>query len=125
MADYTINEVFALPAGIPRCIVKIQDFDDQDTLQENIRDYVITETVANEMERLVDRILASCVRQEAGEGLLLDSRSNPARSPLLTSPRKSSSNRQLRALLHGGREQPTPQLALPPPRFHHCTSACG
>ena len=57
-----------MPTEIPRCIVKIQDFDDEETLEENIRDYVITHTVADEMERLVDRIVASCVRHEAGEG---------------------------------------------------------
>jgi hypothetical protein len=68
MADFTIRDVFDLPATIPRCIVKIQDFDDEATLQENIRDYVITDTVADEMERLVDRIVASCVRHDAGEG---------------------------------------------------------
>lgn len=68
MTDLTIRDVFDLPPTIPRCIVKIQDFDDEKMLQENIRDYVITETVAGEMERLVDRIVASCVRHEAGEG---------------------------------------------------------
>jgi len=68
MTDLTIRDVFDLPPTIPRCIVKIQDFDDEKTLQENIRDYVITKTVAGEMERLVDRIVASCVRHEAGEG---------------------------------------------------------
>jgi len=68
MTDLTIRDVFDLPPTIPRCIVKIQDFDDEQTLQENIRDYVITATVAAEMERLVDRIVASCIRHEAGEG---------------------------------------------------------
>lgn len=68
MAELTIRDVFDLPTEIPRCIVKIQDFDDPESLRENIRDYVITETVADEMERLVDRIVASSVRQEAGEG---------------------------------------------------------
>ena len=68
MTDLTIRDVFDLPPTIPRCIVKIQDFDDERTLQENIRDYVITDTVADEMERLVDRIVASCLRHEAGEG---------------------------------------------------------
>jgi hypothetical protein len=68
MTDLTIRDVFDLPTAIPRCIVKIQDFDDQGTLQENIRDYVITDTVAAEMERLVDRVVASCIRHEAGEG---------------------------------------------------------
>jgi hypothetical protein len=63
-----IREVFELPTTIPSCIVKIQDFDDEGTLQENIRDYVITDTVAAEMERLMDRVVASCVRHEAGEG---------------------------------------------------------
>lgn len=68
MTNLTIRDVFDLPADIPRCIVQIQDFDDLQTLQENIRDYVITDTVAAEMQRLVDRIVASCVRQGAGEG---------------------------------------------------------
>lgn len=68
MGDLIIRDVFDLPLAIPRCIVKIQDFDDEGTLQENIRDYVITDTVADEMERLVDRIVASCVRHDAGEG---------------------------------------------------------
>jgi hypothetical protein len=68
MTQLTIHEVFDLPSDIPRCIVKIQDFDDPEVLRENIRDYVITETVADEMERLVDRIVASAVRHEAGEG---------------------------------------------------------
>jgi hypothetical protein len=68
MSDLTIRDVFDLPTTIPRCIVKIQDFDDAQTLQENIRDYVITDTVADEMERLADRVVASCVRHEAGEG---------------------------------------------------------
>lgn len=72
MTDLTIRDVFDLPPTIPRCIVKIQDFDDEQTLQENIRDYVITETVADEMERLMDRFVASCVRHEAGEGHYLD-----------------------------------------------------
>ena len=68
MTELSILDVFDLPTTIPRCIVKIQDFDDEATLQENIRDYVITDTVAAEMERLVDRIVASCVRHDAGEG---------------------------------------------------------
>jgi hypothetical protein len=68
MTELTIRDVFDLPTEIPRCIVKIQDFDDPESLRENIRDYVITETVADEMERLVDRIVASSVRHEAGEG---------------------------------------------------------
>jgi len=68
MTDLTIRDIFDLPLTIPRCIVKIQDFDDAATLQENIRDYVITDAVAAEMERLVERIVASCVRHEAGEG---------------------------------------------------------
>ena len=68
MTDLTIRDVFDLPPSIPRCIVKIQDFDDEQTLQENIRDYVMTDHVATEMERLVDRIVTSCERQEAGEG---------------------------------------------------------
>jgi len=59
MTDLTIRDVFDLPPTIPRCIVKIQDFDDEQTLQENIRDYVITDTVAAEMERLVNWIVTS------------------------------------------------------------------
>lgn len=68
MTELTIRQVFDLPSDIPRCIVKIQDFDDEQTLRQNIRDYVITDTVADEMKRLVNRIVASCVRHEAGEG---------------------------------------------------------
>ncbi|MBN1536878.1 MAG: hypothetical protein JW908_09120 [Anaerolineales bacterium] len=68
MADQKILDVFDLPSEVPACIVKIQDFDDNKTLQDNIRDYVITDSVAAEMERLVDRIVTSCVRQEAGAG---------------------------------------------------------
>ena len=55
------------------CIVKIQDFNDEQTLQENIRDYVMTDRVAAKMARLVDRIVISCERQEAGEGHYLHS----------------------------------------------------
>lgn len=68
MTNLTIRDTFDLPTEIPQCIVKIMDFDDDQTMQENIRDYVITDTVAAEMERLTDRIVASCVRHEAGEG---------------------------------------------------------
>ena len=68
MTDLTIRDVFDLPPSIPRCIVKIQDFDDEQTLQENIRDYVMTDHVATEMARLVERIVTSCERHEAGEG---------------------------------------------------------
>lgn len=68
MTGLVLREVFDLPTSIPRCIVRIQDFDDLHTLEDNIRDYVMTGTVAAEMERLVDRIVASCVRHEAGEG---------------------------------------------------------
>ena len=68
MTELTIRDVFDLPTTIPRCIVKIVDFDDQQTLQENIRDYVITDAVAEEMQRLVDRMVTSCKRLEAGEG---------------------------------------------------------
>ena len=60
MTDLTIRDVFDLPASIPRCIVNIQDFDDELTLQENIRDYVMTDHVATEMARRVDRIVTSC-----------------------------------------------------------------
>jgi len=31
MTDLTIRDVFELPPSIPRCIVKIQDFDDEQT----------------------------------------------------------------------------------------------
>jgi hypothetical protein len=77
---------------IPRCIVKIQDFDDQGTLQENIHDYVISETVAAEMERLVDRVVASCIRHEAGEGHYLHGSFGSGKSHFSTqtSPRPSS-----------------------------------
>ena len=68
MTDLIIRDIFDLPTAIPRCIVQIQDFDDEGTLKENIRDYVITDSVADEMARLVDRIVASCVRHEAGTG---------------------------------------------------------
>ncbi len=33
MTDLTIGDIFELPPSIPRCIVKIQDFDDEQTLQ--------------------------------------------------------------------------------------------
>ena len=68
MTDLTIRDVFDLPPAIPRCIVQIQDFDDPGVLRENIRDYVITETIAAQMERLVERVATSCVRHETGEG---------------------------------------------------------
>jgi hypothetical protein len=68
MTDLTIRDIFDLPPAIPRCIVRIQDFDDEQTLQENIRDYVVTDRVGAEMARLVDRIVTSCGRQEACEG---------------------------------------------------------
>lgn len=68
MTNFTARDIFDLPLAIPRCIVKIQDFDDEQTLQENIRDYVMTDRVAAEMARLVDRIVTSCERHEAGEG---------------------------------------------------------
>jgi hypothetical protein len=54
MSDLNIRDVFDLPPTIPRCIVKIQDFDDEGTLQENVRDGVITDSVADEIERLFD-----------------------------------------------------------------------
>ena len=63
MADLTIRDIFDLPPAIPRCIVKIQDFDNEQTLQENIRDYVMTDRVAAKMARLVDRIVISCERR--------------------------------------------------------------
>jgi len=68
MIDLTIRDVFDLPITVPRCIVKIVDFDDEKTLHENIGDYVISATVAEELQLLVERIVSSCVRQEAGEG---------------------------------------------------------
>jgi hypothetical protein len=68
MSHYTIRDIYALPAEVPPCIVKIQDFDDPAVLQENVRDYVLSENVAAEMKRLVDRIVSSCVRHEAGTG---------------------------------------------------------
>ena len=36
MTDLTIRDVFDLPLTVPRCIVKIVDFDDEKTLQDNI-----------------------------------------------------------------------------------------
>lgn len=68
MTELVIRDIFDLPPAIPRCIVRIQDFDDKQTLQENIRDYVLTDRVAAEMARLVDRVVTSCERHEAGEG---------------------------------------------------------
>ena len=68
MSQYTIRDIYDLPAEVPPCIVKIQDFDDPNVLQENVRDYVLSETVAAEMERLVERIIRSCKRHEAGAG---------------------------------------------------------
>ncbi len=68
MLNQTVNTVFDLPPAVPPCIVKIQDFDAAQVIQENVRDYVITPTVGTALERLVDRIIASCVRQEAGQG---------------------------------------------------------
>lgn len=64
----TISDIFDLPADVPACIVKIQDFDDPETLRQNVRDYVISDTVGQEMERLVERIVHSAVRQESGTG---------------------------------------------------------
>jgi hypothetical protein len=68
MSNLTIRDTFDLPTEIPSCIVQIIDFDDEQVMQQNIRDYVVTDKVAAEMERLVDRIIASCVRHEAGQG---------------------------------------------------------
>ena len=52
MTDLAVCDAFDLPTIITRCIVKIRNFDDEETLQKNIRDYVITDTVAG--ERLID-----------------------------------------------------------------------
>ena len=68
MPQSTIINIFDLPPSVPPCIVKIQDFDADQVIQENVRDYVITESVGLALERLVDRIITSCKRQEAGQG---------------------------------------------------------
>ena len=68
MLSQTVNSVFDLPPAVPPCIVKIQDFDAEQVIQENVRDYVITPNVGIALKKLVDRIIASCVRQEAGQG---------------------------------------------------------
>ena len=68
MTDLNLRDVFDLPATVPGCVVKIQDFDDEQTLRRNVRDYVITDVIAAEMGRLVERIVDSCVRHEAGAG---------------------------------------------------------
>ncbi len=41
MTNLTSRETFDLPTEIPACIVQIHDLDDEQTLQENVRDYVI------------------------------------------------------------------------------------
>lgn len=68
MQNQTVKTIFDLPPAVPPCIVKIQDFDAIQIIRENVRDYVITPAVGAALERLVDRIIASCVRQEAGQG---------------------------------------------------------
>ena len=42
MNHFSVHDVLDLTAVIPRCIVKIQDSDDEATLQENIRDRIVT-----------------------------------------------------------------------------------
>jgi hypothetical protein len=68
MTQSAIIKIFDLPASVPPCIVKIQDFDADQVIQENVRDYVISESVGSALERVVDRIITSCKRQEAGQG---------------------------------------------------------
>ncbi len=68
MLEQNIHTVFDLPPTTPPCIVKIQDFDAAQVVQDNMQEYVITPTVGAALTRLVDRIIASCIRQEAGQG---------------------------------------------------------
>ena len=63
-----IHELLDLPETMPRCVVEINTFDDPGRLRENVADYVITPTVAEELEKLVARIVASARRAEPGEG---------------------------------------------------------
>ncbi len=68
MAEKTIQDLLALPKVIPRCVVEIDSFDEPQELQDNVDDYVITPTVASELEDLVERIIYSVKRNEPGEG---------------------------------------------------------
>lgn len=68
MQSQSVKTIFDLPSAVPACIVKIQDFDAEQVIRDNVRDYVITPAVGEALQRLVDRIIASCVRQEAGQG---------------------------------------------------------
>ncbi len=63
-----IRELLDLPETMPRCIVEINTFDDPSELRDNVKDYTITPTVAEELPELVDRIVASVRRHEPGEG---------------------------------------------------------
>ena len=68
MAEIRICELLDLPETMPRCVVEINTFDDPKMLRDNVADYVITPTVANELVELVDRVIASVRRNEPGEG---------------------------------------------------------
>jgi len=68
MTTQTIRDLLDLPETMPRCVVEINTFDDPNELRDNVKDYVITPTVAEELSTLTTRIIASMRRNEPGDG---------------------------------------------------------
>lgn len=66
--ELLVRDVLDLPDEVPECVVNIRQFDDPDVLAENVRDYVITPRVAQELEDFVQRLHRSVQWHEGGRG---------------------------------------------------------
>ena len=66
--ELLVRQVLDLPDEVPECVVNIRQFDDPDVLAENVRDYVITPRVAQELEGFARRLHRSVEWHEGGRG---------------------------------------------------------
>jgi len=68
LEELLVREVLDLPDQVPECVVNIRQFDDPDVLAENVRDYVITPRVAQELKGFTQRLHRSVEWHEGGRG---------------------------------------------------------
>ena len=66
--ELLVREVLDLPDEVPECVVNIRQFDDPAVLAENVRDYVITPRVAQELKDFTRRLQRSVEWHEGGRG---------------------------------------------------------
>ena len=95
--ELLVRKVLDLPDEVPECVVNIRQFDDPAVLAENVRDYVITPRVAQELKGFTRRLHRSVEWHEGGRGHFVHGSFGSGKSHSGRRARRSASRRLLAA----------------------------